>query len=227
MLAVIIFFISLFLVNAAEAEKICVKYVDGEKFYTNICDISIKKIKATRISHAKLIPQQNSIYSRQELEKIVEEKSQIYGVDPKLIKEMIKEESNWNVNAISPKGAMGIMQLMPSTAVLMGIKNPFNPYENIDAGIRYMKYLLEKFRGNLNLALAAYNAGPTLVESIGRIPNITETKNYVKRISLRYSGNTPVMSGAKKPKPIKAIVLSDGTVLYTNREDLYIWTTKQ
>ena len=123
------------------------------------------------------------------------------------------------------------MQLMPSTALLMGVTNPFDPVANIDGGIRYMKYLLERFNGNITLALASYNAGPNLVESLGRVPNISETQNYVKRITLRYSGITPVNTEgsvtSRKSSPIKAIILSDGTVLYTNRVDMYIWSTKQ
>ncbi|MEN2993897.1 MAG: lytic transglycosylase domain-containing protein [Thermodesulfovibrio sp.] len=206
------------------ADTICIKIIDGEKFYTNLCEENTKKISIQRLNRVQKSSYQSvSLVSRQELEKIVEEKSKFYGVDPKLIKEIIREESGWNPYAISPKGAMGIMQLMPQTAILMGVKNPFDPIQNIDGGIRYMKYLLEKFNGNFKLALAAYNAGPNLVENLGRIPNITETQNYVKRISLRYAGE----SGQYKIKkmPIKAIILSDGTVIYTNREDLYIWST--
>lgn len=215
---------SLFL-SPASADKICVKIMDGEKVYTNLCDRVIKKIPVRKSVSNQNISSNRML--REELEKIVEVKSQIYGVDSKLIKEMITEESGWNIHAVSPKGAMGIMQLMPSTAILMGVKNPFDPIENIDAGIRYMKYLLEKFNGNVSLALAAYNAGPGLVESLGRIPRIAETQNYVRKISLRYSGNDSLKLDQKKNLPIKAVILSDGTVIYTNRPDMYIWSAAQ
>lgn len=229
--------LSLFLfVNLAWADKLCLKEIDGEKVYTNLCErgsksLPLKKSSSKGETKSKpQIPQIVSTYSREQLEKIVEEKAKIYGIDPKLIKEIIKEESNWNVYATSPKGAMGIMQLMPATALLMGVSNPYNPEENIDGGIRYMKYLLERFNGNLNLALAAYNAGPNLVESLGRIPNIAETQQYVARISMRYNGTAPAYletaSFKRKSAPIKAVILSDGTVLYTNREDMYLWTKK-
>lgn len=220
----LLYFVLLFFLfsNPAGAEKICLKIIDGEKVYTNLCDSEAKKLLVK-----KSLSNQNTLFnriSREELEKIVEEKSQIYGIDSRLIKEMITEESGWNIHAVSPKGAMGIMQLMPSTAILMGVKNPFEPAENIDAGIRYMKYLLEKFNGNVSLALAAYNAGPGLVESLGRIPRIAETQNYVKKISLRYSGNGSSKYAKKKNSPIKAIILPDGTIIYTNRTDMYIWS---
>jgi soluble lytic murein transglycosylase-like protein len=220
LLQIVVFLI--FVTCNAFADRICVKIIDGERVYTNICEnkISLKKsYKIKKVSSSNTV----SAISRQELEKIVEERSRFYGVDPRLIKEMIREESGWNLYAVSPKGAMGVMQLMPGTAILMGVKDPFDPVQNIDGGIRYMKYLIEKFNGNFQLALAAYNAGPGLVETLGRIPNIAETKNYVRKISLRYSGSS---SRYNIKRPIKAVVLSDGTVIYTNREDLYIWTTQ-
>jgi len=222
---IFVMFFAFFSSNAF-ADRICVQTIDGEKIYTNLCEGKIKKISLKKSPKAqKLLPSRPVLEtSKQELEKIVEEKSRFYGVDPKLIKEMIREESGWNPYAVSPKGAMGVMQLMPQTAILMGVRDPFDPVQNIDGGIRYMKYLLEKFNGNFHLALAAYNAGPSLVETLGRIPNIPETQNYVRKISLRYSGVSPQYS--IKKSPIKAIVLSDGTVVYTNREDLYIWSTK-
>lgn len=216
-----IFMILVFLVGSSWAESLCVKVIDGERIYTNLCGKEFKKPAKTK----KAFQLAENEFCREELEKIAEEKSRLYGVDPKLIKEMIREESGWNPNAISPKGAMGVMQLMPQTATLMGVKNPFDPVENIDGGVRYMKYLLEKFNGNVSFALAAYNAGPTVVETLGRIPNISETQNYVRRISYRYSGS-PHQS-FKKPSKIKAVVLPDGTIIYTNREDLYIWTKTQ
>lgn len=221
----ILFFI--FFSSNVWADRICIKIIDGERFYTNLCEENIKKVSKTKsVNVSKVSKSQSSSWpSRQELEKIVEEKSRLYGVDSKLIKEMISEESAWNPNAISPKGAMGIMQLMPQTAILMGVKDPFDPVQNIDGGIRYMKYLLEKFNGNFKLALAAYNAGPNLVESLGRIPKISETQNYVRKISLRYLGNSE--QNNIREMPIKAIILSDGSVLYTNRADLYIWSRAQ
>ncbi len=222
---IVVFFI--FLSSNVWADRICIKTIDGERFYTNLCEERIKKVSTKKsVSVSKVSTSQSvSRASRQELEKIVDEKSRFYGVDSKLIKEMIKEESAWNPNAISPKGAMGIMQLMPQTAILMGVKDPFDPVQNIDGGIRYMKYLLEKFNGNFKLALAAYNAGPNLVESLGRIPKIFETQNYVRKISLRYLGDFEQYN--IKKMPIKAIILSDGSVVYTNRADLYIWSTGQ
>ncbi len=225
-LTIVIIFL-LFLNCIAWGQKICIKEIDGEKVYTNLCDTKAKAVLINKSSlkmnnnSLRNLPRELSIFSREELEKIVDEKAKIYGIDAKLIKEIIKEESNWNVNAISPKGAMGIMQLMPSTALLLGVKNPFDPKENIDGGIRYIKYLLEKFQGNINLALAAYNAGPNLVESLGRIPKIPETIQYVDNITKRYFGiSSPYLesySYRKRTNPIKAIYMSDGTVLYTNR----------
>lgn len=231
-----ILLLSIFLsVNYAWAGKLCLKEIDGEKVYTNLCDrgnksLILKKPSKVDIKYKPHVPKSISNYSKEQLEKIVEDKAATYGVDAKLIKEIIKEESNWNVYATSHKGAMGLMQLMPSTALLVGVLNPYNPEENIDGGIRYLKYLLERFNGNLSLALAAYNAGPNLVESLGRIPNIAETQQYVARISMRYNGavspHLENTSSKKRSSPIKALILSDGTVLYTNREDIYLWTRK-
>ncbi len=225
-LTIIVIF--LFFLNCiAWGQKICIKEIDGEKVYTNLCVTKTKAVSLNKSSYKinnqsyKNLPRELSIFSREELEKIVEEKAKIYGIDAKLIKEIIKEESNWNVYAVSPKGAMGIMQLMPSTALLLGVKNPFDPQENIDGGIRYIKYLLDKFQGNINLALAAYNAGPNLVESLGRVPKITETIQYVANITRRYFGiSSPDLENytyRKRTNPIKAIYMSDGTILYTNR----------
>jgi soluble lytic murein transglycosylase-like protein len=152
---------------------------------------------------------------------IVEEKARQHNVDPKLVKSVIKAESNWNPAAVSPKGALGLMQLMPSTANLMGVNDPFDPHENISAGIRYLKYLLEKFNGNLTLALAAYNAGPGLVERLKAIPSIPETVIYVKRVIKDYSGTTIfpsyyVLDKKGRNDKIQKVVLQDGTVLFTN-----------
>lgn len=227
MFPTVIIILILFLNCSTWAQTICIKEIDGEKVYTNLCGSTTKAVLLsksslkTNNSPQKNLPVNLSIFSKEELERIVEEKAKIHGIDAKLVKEIIKEESNWNVYATSPKGAMGIMQLMPSTALILGIKNPYDPQENIDGGIRYIKYLLNKFQGNLNLALAAYNAGPNLVESLGRIPKIPETLQYVANITRRYLGiSSPYLetyTHKKKTNPIKAVYMPDGTILYTNR----------
>src|SRR4030043_949561 len=152
---------------------------------------------------------------------IIHEKASKYNIDPSLVKAVIKTESNWNEKAVSRKGAIGLMQLMPSTANDMNVRNPFNPEENIEGGVKYLRYLLGRFNGDLTLALAAYNAGPTWVEKFGGIPPITESKQYVRKVLSLYSGNTAhplteLDSEQDKPERVYKVVLKDGTVLFTN-----------
>jgi hypothetical protein len=111
-----------------------------------------------------------------------------YGIDPFLIKAMIRTESDFDRNAISRHGAQGLMQLMPGTARDLNVMNPFDPGENIDGGVRYLRTILDSFDGNLALSLAAYNAGPNLVKRYQRIPAIPETVDYVKRVLYHYKG---------------------------------------
>lgn len=104
------------------------------------------------------------------------------GIDPVIVRGVIAVESDFNPGALSPKGAVGLMQLMPETAADMGCQNPWNPEENIRAGSRYLAWLLKRYDGDLTLALAAYNAGPTVVDTCGGIPPYQETQQYVKNV---------------------------------------------
>ncbi|MCS7149729.1 MAG: lytic transglycosylase domain-containing protein [Caldimicrobium sp.] len=116
---------------------------------------------------------------------IFDEVSKKFNLDPSLLKAVAKVESNFNPRAISPKGAMGVMQLIPSTARLVGVSNPFDPVENIYGGARYLRMLLDEF-GDLKLSLAAYNAGPEAVKNYRGIPPYPETINYVRNVLQYY-----------------------------------------
>lgn len=107
-----------------------------------------------------------------------------YKLDPALIRAVIHAESAFNSGALSRSGAVGLMQLMPETAKEVGVTNRYNARENINGGSRYLAQLLERFNGDIALACAAYNAGPTLVEQLGAIPNYPETKSYVERVQI-------------------------------------------
>ena len=116
---------------------------------------------------------------------IINEASEKYSVPKDLIKAVIKQESNYMPNAVSSKGAIGLMQVMPSTGALLGIEDKEllkDPYTNIMTGTKYLSQMLNRYDGRLDLSLSAYNAGPNLVDKLQRIPNIDETKNYVKNI---------------------------------------------
>jgi hypothetical protein len=129
-------------------------------------------------------------YSPEQVDAAIEQAAARHNLDPNLVRAVVKVESNFNPNAVSRKGAMGLMQLMPSTARQLNVTNPFDPAQNVDAGVRHLKKLLQTYGGDVKLTLAAYNAGEGAVARSSGIPRFSETRNYVRRITdLYYGGN--------------------------------------
>ena len=131
-------------------------------------------------------------FTAQQVDAAIEQAAARHNVDPNLVRSVVKVESNFNPNAVSRKGAMGLMQLMPSTARQLHVANPFDPQQNVDAGVRHLKSLLESYGGDIKLTLAAYNAGAGAVARSAGVPHIPETRNYVRRITeIYYGGSDP------------------------------------
>jgi len=140
---------------------------------------------------------------------IIKHYCQFYDVDDELVKLVIRKESEFNPRAVSKSGAIGLMQLMPETARSLGVKDPYNPRENIKGGVKYLGHLLGLFGEDLELALAAYHAGPGLVRRLNRVPEIPATVEYVDYILSRYG------RGAKK-NPVYFSLTDEGTPFFTN-----------
>ncbi len=153
-----------------------------------------------------------------------------HALPPQLIHSVIKVESNYNPYAISPKGALGLMQLIPATARRFGVSDVFDPEENIQGGAKYLRYLLNLYSGDYQLALAAYNAGEEAVARYGGVPPFPETQNYVLLVRKQFEQSSRIMGAAPKepeaqpveaasggPAHIQEIMQADGTVRYVSR----------
>jgi soluble lytic murein transglycosylase-like protein len=158
-------------------------------------------------------------HSDDRLDHIVSAAAARHNVDPALVKAVISTESSWNPRAISPKGAVGLMQLIPETAQRFGVGNSFDPVQNVEGGTTYLKSLLDRYNGNLTKSLAAYNAGERAVDISGGVPAYPETQRYVQKVTDAYfrpgSGRDPVLWSPPRP-PVRREVDPNGRVVFTN-----------
>src|ERR1035437_9507080 len=163
----------------------------------------------------------NRAFAQQDLDAAIERAAARHNVDPSLVRSVVKVESNFNPNAVSRKGAMGLMQLMPSTARSLNVSNPFDPQQNVDAGVRHLRKLLDSYGGDVRLSLAAYNAGSGAVARSAGVPHFRETQNYVRRITNLYNGGSEPGSyifGSPVHEPVRVERDARGVLHISNTE---------
>ena len=205
------------------------KVVDnaGRSFFVNAEPVLTAKLNAAKPRNAIYLPAETSLTGRAHpwssidrdgAEKIVREAAERHHVDPALIRAVIETESNWNPKAFSHKGAGGLMQLIPTTAQRFGAYDVFNPQQNIDAGVKYLRTLLERYNGNLDLALAAYNAGEGAVERAHGIPAYRETRNYIQKVQDAYfrPGSGRLVDAFTNSHAIHRDVTPEGRIIFSN-----------
>jgi soluble lytic murein transglycosylase-like protein len=211
-------------VTPSSAEEKIQAYIgpDGKIVYTNVVENPTTMV--AKAASAAMLPA-NGTQAR--IHALIDSIASNHGVDPALVKAIAKTESNFDRWAVSPKGALGLMQLIPDTGARFGVRDFFDPSQNIEGGVRYIKFLLAKFKGNVDLSLAAYNAGENLVERLGRIPSIPETRDYVRKVRLNYGKSSPRQAGftpvaasagaaAKEEQQIFRTVDERGVVHFSN-----------
>jgi soluble lytic murein transglycosylase-like protein len=205
------------------------KVVDdaGRHFFVNAEPPVSAKLTASKPRTNIYLPAESSFsgrgrpamdIGRDGVEKLVREAGERHRVDPALVRAVIETESNWNPKAYSRKGAGGLMQLIPTTAQRYGAYDLFNPQQNIDAGVKHLKWLLERYNGNLDLALAAYNAGEGAVDRAHGVPAYRETRNYVQRVQNAYfrPGSGRLADAFINTHAIHRDVTPDGRIIFTN-----------
>jgi len=226
-LALCAIFLASFFTKDANAQIAKVVNDEGRQFFVNAEPPVSPKLSATKPRTNIYLPSETSFTGRSRMgldmgrdsvEKIVREAADRHRVDPALVRAVIETESNWNPKAYSRKGAGGLMQLIPTTAQRYGAYDLFNPQQNIDAGVKHLKWLLERYNGNLDLALAAYNAGEGAVDRAHGIPAYRETRNYVQRVQDAYfrPGSGRLADAFINPRAIHRDVTPSGRIIFTN-----------
>ncbi len=190
---------------------------DGNQVFTNIPPVKpVYDLQISGTMPAVQLPPATEKPSSYDA--IIEKYADHYNVDASLIRSIIATESGFNPRAVSPKGARGLMQLMPATAKQLGVADSFDPEENIRGGVKHFRSLMDNFNNDLALSLAAYNAGENLVQRLGRVPDIKETQNYVRSITSRLEKQNldkPAQEAPEHP-PTYKFVDESGVLHLTN-----------
>jgi hypothetical protein len=213
----------------AQAQIMTVTNFDGRRLFVN-SETPVKAAQKPLPAHPNIYLQGEMTFmggnrrpmsiDRDGVDQLVREAAERHRVDPALVRAVIETESNWNPGAFSRKGAIGLMQLIPTTAQRFGASDAFNPKQNVDAGVRYLKALLERYNGNLDLALAAYNAGEGAVDRAHGIPAYRETRNYVQKVQNAYyrPGSGRLDTAFVKTNAIHREVDPNGRIIFTNEQ---------
>ena len=214
--------------SAANAQIAKVTDDNGRHFWVNAEPVVTIKTASGRQRNAIYMPAEVSFtgytnrpavtIDRDGIERIVHEAADRHNVDPALVRAVIETESNWNPSAVSRKGAVGLMQLMPTTAQRFGASDFYTPQQNVEAGVTYLKTLLERYDGNLDLALAAYNAGEGAVDKAHGIPRFRETRDYVQKVQNAYyrPGSGRLAAYVFNPRAIRKNTDPSGRIIFTN-----------
>jgi len=170
----------------ARAEIVAYTDSQGRRIYVNTQDEELRTVVASKGVSAGMRLMERRRDTLKGIEEHIDQEARSHEVDPALVRTMIRVESAWNHLALSHKGAVGLMQLLPATAARFGVSELYDPFENVTAGVRYLRFLLDRFEGNTELAVAAYNAGENAVERNGGVPPYRETREFVARIRSLY-----------------------------------------
>jgi soluble lytic murein transglycosylase-like protein len=197
-----IFIVSFLLLSCLATQAKIVQYQsnNGRTYFTNVNPVSPQRNHSRTPLPAMTAPAQTV--------RLIQQLARRYNIESRLIQAIIRVESNFNPDAVSSAGALGLMQLMPATAERFGVQDPFNPQANIEGGIRFLKHLLRQFPGDLQRVLAAYNAGEHAVRRYNGIPPYPETQRYVERVMTFY--------GVPSRKKIYRFRKANGSILFTN-----------
>lgn len=195
------------------------EWIAGHRVYTSRPARNPAREEAPQVSGR---PSRNKVPPR--FADLVSRVSRRHEMDAALVAAVIRVESSFDPMAVSPKGARGLMQLMPATAKQYGVRDIHDPGQNIEAGVSYLSDLREKYRGNMRLALAAFNAGPTAVQRAGGIPDFRETRRYLEKLEQIYGGRLPrsrqtaaSVGGNRRQGAIQSARDADGNLIWTNR----------